>query len=289
MMWKHLLLACLIQLCVSHEPDIDIINERMSNGDESEMVTIDFKPHDGIDDVKMSALLRIHLEKGQVHVNGQPIIHNVVNSIHMYVSIVETEYDVKSDRRFAPALFRILALQDDISKKLTTEIEFVQIDDYDVEQVDVKQIIWEGSNRLPMTSVSTQQSLIRHTSPDADKHVFFEHHQKEHGKHGKHGHHGKHGRHGKHGKHPCWFHKLSRRAKIVVIVSAALCLLVLLVLTIVCWRRRRMNRMNVVVEAPVTVAIETEKNVEKDFPTKEGEFHMEINEGYVGDKVDLID
>jgi len=285
-MLKFLLLTCLVGIGLADLPDVDVRDERMPNGDEDEMVSVDLKTLNGDKEIFMNARLRVHLIKGQVHVNGHPVVHNIVNAIHMDVTIIEIENGVRAEPRFAPVMFRVLVQEiagSNGNDRLITEVEFMEVGENEVNQVDVKQIIWEGSNRLPDTSISTQDSVIRQRPRADDKHVHVSHHRP-----GPYHPHHKH-RHGKSGKKSrCWYHHLGRRLRIALIAAAVFCLISLLILTIVCWRRRRINGLKVAVPEPNSVEVQTEKNDEKKLPISDGEFHMEVNQGYVGDKAELI-
>lgn len=288
-MLKFLLLTCFVGIGLAHPPDVAVRDQRLANGDEDEMVSVDLKTLGGDKEVYMTADLRVHLIQGQVHVNGHPVVHNIVNKIHMLVSIIEVVNGVKGEARFTPVVFRVfvraIAGSNGGDDRLITEVEFNEVEENEVHQVDVTQIIWEGSNRLPVTSISTEDSVIRQKSPDDDKHVYVKPH---HGPFPPHRHDMR-GRHGKGDKpHRCWYHHLGPRAKMAVIGAAVLCLIIMLVLTIICWRRRRVNRLKVDVPKPNSVEVQTEKDDEKKFPINDGEFHMEVNHAYVGDKVDLI-
>jgi len=238
-MWfKAVFVACFVSVALCHEADLSILDERMPNGDESEIVSIDLKKKDGSEDIKVMAQLKFHMKENQIYVNGHPIVHGIVNSLRMRISIVEIEKGIKRAPRLAPVTFRVLVLEKQAAngkKQLIVEEEFVQVEEFEVLQFDVKQVIWEGSNRKHIV-VTLDDSVIHGLAVEKDHRVLvvdpeFKPHlpshplvggedlvdddddeddddddddddekHRHHGKHGKHGNHSHHGHHG-HGKH----------------------------------------------------------------------------------------
>jgi hypothetical protein len=321
-MLKYLLLACFISLGFCHLPNIAVLEERMPNGDENEIVSIDLKKVDGTEDIKLMAQLRFHLNHSQVFVNGHPIIHNVVNSLRMRISIIEIEAGIQRKPRLAPVTFRVLVLEttsDNGNKQLRVEEEFVKVEQYEVLQVDIKQIVWEGSNRLPMTTISFQDSFIHRQPHEQDRRVFvtdpdFKPRLPAHGLKGDEGgydsyhphhheHHKHHHRHHRHHRHHsrvlCWFSRLSIGGKIAVICAAVVTFLGLLSSLIICWKRHCHHRRNMHVNAPMDDFVEVEASNENDadkkdltkVTTDDGQFHMEINACFVDvdDKKALVE
>lgn len=281
---------------------------RLPNGDESEIVSIDLRKRDGSEDIKLLAQLRFHLNENQVYVNGHPVRHNVVSQLRMRVTIVEIEKGIKKEPRLAPVTFRVLVLENDVNgeKQITVEEEFIKVEQNEVMQVDIKQIVWNGDKRLPLASISYEDSKIHHRPHMHDHHEFVEdntfkpHLPNENGYAQRNGHHHRH--HGHHHHHPghwrvvCWFRRLSVGGKIAVISAGIVTFLSLLLSVIICWKRHCHTQRSVHIEVPMdnTIVVDGCDEKEKDLtkvPSDGGEFHMEINDDCyvdVDDKKTLV-
>lgn len=202
---------------------------------------------------------------------------------------------------------------------MITQFQFVRVRQFDVLQIDVKQIIWEGSNRKPLTSISIQESAIRHHPSEHDHHIFvpdpgFGPKLPSHGLRGNVNGYGRHRNHNEKHRHDanhfrhhhhrfstgarvlCWFRRLNIAGKIAVICSAVFLLFGIVVLLVVCCRRYCF-RKNPVLEIPIDNYVEVEnvisdeKKTAKIDSTNDGVFHMEINSCAVefDDKKSLVD
>lgn len=92
-----------------------------------------------------------------------------------HIFLVEIEKGVKKAQRLAPVQIRVLIAEETLSngnKLLLVEEEFVKVEEFEVIQVDVKQIIWEGSVRRPVTSKPLKKSQVHSMSRNNDKHMF---------------------------------------------------------------------------------------------------------------------
>lgn len=300
-MLKHaifLLVAC-SSIVFCHRPDIFANFVRMPNGDESELVSIDLQKRDGSEDIKLLAQLRFHLNENQVYVNGHPVRHNVVSQLRMRVTIIEIEGGVKKEPRLAPVTFRVLVLERDVNgqKEIFLEEEFIKVEQDEVMQVDIKQIVWTGGKRRPMTSISYEDSKI-HKRPHVhdfhelvQDHGFRPHLPNEHGygdferHHHGHRHHHRHHHEKHHWRIICWFRRLSIGGKIAVITAGVVTFLSLVLSMVICWRRHchhhrhPHNTLHIEVPMDNSVVVDGSEDKEKDLtkiPYEDGEFHMEV-------------
>jgi len=304
-----LLVAC-SSLVFCHRPDISANFVRMPNGDESELVSIDLQKRDGSEDIKVVAQLKFHLSENQVFVNGHPVRHNVVSQLRMRVTIIEIENGIQKASRLAPVTFRVLVLENDVNgqKEIIVEEEFIKVEQDEVMQVDIKQIVWNGGKRLPMTSISYEDSKIHKRPHIHDHHEFVEdpafkphlpnengyaEYERHHGHHRHHHHH----RHGKnHWRIVCWFRRLSIGGKIAVISAGVVTFLSLVLSMVICWRRHCHTQKTIHIAAPLdsSIVIDASDDKEKDLskiPYEDGEFHMEVDQCIidVDDKKKLVE
>lgn len=289
---------------------IGVIDAVDSTGDESELVSVDLKRKDGKEEIKLIAQMRIHLVNGKVHLNGNMLEHGVVNHIKMRLTIIEFENGIQK-AELKPVRLRVLVLENTSAngnKVLIVEEEFMQVEEYEVFQVDVKQVIFESMVRKPVTVVSLKESKIHAKPQTEDHHVLFKddkyrpslpdhplqsadhshchHHHKHHGGH-KHGH-----KHGKHilGEAKCWYHNLSWKSKFALFATGFLAMITMVLLCLLHAKRRRHHR-SLEVPAPIddTVTVDMDE-VKKGKTDEKFEFHFEFdNAVVVDDKKALIE
>lgn len=283
-------------IALAHRPEILANFRRLPNGDESELVSIDLQKRDGSEDIKLLAQLRFHLDTNQIYVNGHPIRHNVVSQLRMRVTIVEVERGIRKEPRLAPVTFRVLVLEDPLpngQKRITVEEEFIKVEENEVMQVEIKQIVWNGGNRLPMTSISYEDSKIHHRSSEQDHHEFVQDHAfrphlpNEHGyaEYETHQYHHRH--HHGHWRVACWFRRLSFGGKVAVICAGVVTFLSLVLSISICWKRHCARHRTLHIEAPMDNSVvgmgcddtTTEKDIKPSNDDKE--FHMEMDDCYI--------
>jgi len=274
------------------ESEISVKDEKMTNGEENEIVSIDLKRHDGN---RLIAQLRIHLNKNKVHVNGHPLKHEVVNHVNMRVSIMEYKEDIRMELHLAPSKFRILITEKpglNGNKILTAELEFTEVERFAVVQVDVKQIIWEGTKRRPLTSISLQESTIHNRPNKFDHHVLYPDEEfKPRLPTGLIG--GNDYYEVSESKIICWFNQLSLGGKIAILCSATLTFLVSLLTLITCWKRH-FHQRNFNVQIPIDDLVEVIDNETDKKKTTircdNEEFHLEMDnvEIDIDDKKPLV-
>lgn len=295
------LVACAgFSLC--HRPEILANFRRLPNGDESELVSIDLQKRDGTEDIKLLAQLRFHLSANQIYVNGHPIRHNVVSQLRMRVEIVEIERGIRKEPRLAPVTFRVLVLENPLAngdKQITVEEEFIKVEQNEVMQVDIKQIVWNGGNRLPMTSISYEDSNIIRAAREQDHHEFVQDHAFKPRLPNEHGYANiDETRYPDHWRVACWFRRLSFGGKVAVICAGVVTFLSLVLSISICWKRHCTRQRTLHIEAPmdnsvVGMGCDDKDASEKDMkPSKDDkEFHMEFNDCYidVSDKKKLVE
>lgn len=293
---------------------VDVREYHDSEGEDEEMISIDLKKKDGSEDIKMIAQMKIHLVGGIVHINGHRLVHDIVQHIHMNLTIIEHHEGIQMKQR-RPVQMRILVVestQPNGNKVLLVEEEFLKIREYEVIQIEVKQVIFESSIRKPITSVFLEESEIHKREPANDKHVEFNDDMLHLPKHPNHGygyegehykhhecyyHHKNHGNGSHHRRHhhhrsiKCWYHRLSWRSKLALFSVGFLSLITMVLCCAICAKRRRLRRRALNIAAPmdnsVTVDMDDEKKVKSD---ESFDFHFEVdNAVVVDDKKALVE
>jgi len=313
-MLKFLIFLAFASLVHCHDPHISERLIRMPNGDERELVSIDLRKRDGSEDIQLLAQVRFHLNASQLYVNGNPVRHNAVTQLRMRVSIVEIENGVRREPRLAPVIFRVLVVEKNKAnggKQVIVEEEFIQVEEDEVMQVEIKQIVWDAGKPMALGSILYKDSKIRSRSQDDDHHLFVADrdaiprlpneqgymdewkHRHHHGRH--HGHHHHHG----HWRIMCWFRRLSMFGKICVVCACVVTLISFILSAIVCWKRHchrphpktlvMMPMDNSIIVDPFVV-----KGEEKKSPISAplDEFHMEFSDDChvdVSDKKKLVE
>jgi len=286
---------------------VAVVEQHKLNGEDEQLISIDLKKKDGSEEIKMIAEMYIHLVDGIVNINGHPLIHNIVQHVHMNLMIIEFHKGVQIKRKLRPVQFRLYINETtgaNGKKVLMIEEEFVQIEDLEVIQIDVQQVIFESSIRKPLTHVVLEESTIHRLPVKNDKHVEFKgdafykpklpHHG--YGYEGEHMEHGKYHKcylyeHYHHHTIKCWFHRLSWRSKLALFSVGFLSLITLVLCCAICVKRRRIRRRALNIAAPiddsVTVDMDDEKKVKSD---ESFDFHFAMdNEVVVDDKKVLIE
>ncbi|XP_057306167.1 uncharacterized protein LOC130644537 [Hydractinia symbiolongicarpus] len=297
MIVKVFLLTIGLLLVSCDDIKVRVEQEKSANG-ENELISVDLKKKDGTEDIKITALLKFHLIEGFVHLNGNKLIHGVVNFVHLKVTIVEIEKGVKKDPRLAPVQIRVLIAEKTLNngnKLLLVEEEFVKVEDFEVIQVDVKQIIWEGSVRRPITSKPLKKCKVHSMPRNNDKHMFTG--EPKHSDEGfnfdnrhKKCHHHKEKHH--HGKVKCWFHHLSWKSKLALFFVGFLSVIAMVLCCAICAKKRR-GRRSLEVAAPLDDSVAVDMDDVKKVDGKEEkkyEFHFEFdNSVVVDDKKALVE
>jgi hypothetical protein len=277
----------------------------MPNGDESEIVSIDLRKRDGSEDIKLMAQVRFHLNVNQIYVNGHPIQHNVVTQLRMKVTIIEIENGIQRDPRMAPVIFRVLVLENHKTnggKQVIVEEEFIKVEEDEVMQVDIKQVVWDGTKRLPMVAIAYKDSWIQGKPVVNDQIISVPDRTLEPRLPDEHGymerefdHHHRHHHHRSHWKIMCWFRRLSMFGKIAVVCAGVVTILSLILSLIICWKRHcNPHTHKTLVMVPMDNSVIVDGCDEKDptkLPTTDGDFHMELNDCYidVSDKKKLVE
>lgn len=313
-MLKVLIFLAFASLIDCHDPHISERLIRMPNGDERELVSIDLRKRDGSEDIKLLAQVRFHLNASQLYVNGNPIRHNAVTQLRMRVTIIEIENGVRREPRLAPVIFRVLVVEKNNGnggKQVIVEEEFIQVEENEVMQVEIKQIVWDAGKPMALGSILYKDSRIRSTSQDDDHHLFVADrnvsphlpnergymdewkHRHHHGQH--HGHHHHHG----HWRIMCWFRRLSMFGKICVVCACVVTLISFILSAIVCWKRhchRRHPKTLVMMPMDNSIIVDpfVVKSDEKKTPLKapDNDFHMEFSDDChvdVSDKKKLVE
>jgi len=246
---------------------IGIIGAVDSTGDESELVSIDLKRKDGKEDIKLIAQMRIHLVEGKVHLNGNMLKHGVVIRIEMRLTIIEFENGIQKAGKLKAVQLRVLVLETTAAngnKVLMVEEEFMQVEDYEVLQVDVKQVIFESMVRKPVTVISLSESKIHAKPKKQDHHVSFKDHPQNGVQQAD--------------------QIMSWQAKYLLSLAFGFLTMLAIALLYVRYTERKLQRQNWPVLRPIDDTVTVDMEEEKKEKTDENlEFHFEFENAVVVD------